>query len=344
MNISLISTPFFGVPPPGYSGLEQILWDSACALTELGHKVVVFAPGNKNPPKGFLYKTGEPINKVEVNWIEEERKMWGIYKDKLTDFDICHSHDWFSFIYASKAENPSLKCAHTHHGGLNLEWWGRSKPPFKLNLIAISDWMVKVYASQGFTARRVYNGINLEKYPFKKEKGDRLLFVGRFSAFKQPHVAIEVAKKLDMPIDLVGGTFVDSPEYLEKIKRMCDGDKVKMYPDAPHEVKLQLMQDAKCLLFPSRMGEPFGLVSCEAAACGTPTVALRDGAIAEVVEDGVTGYVRDTPEQMIEAVKKIYNIKTEACRRRVHDNFSRQVMARGYIEKAYEPVMRGEEW
>lgn len=343
MRIALISTPFFGVPPPRYSGLEQIVWDNACALTELGHKVVVFAPGNKNPPKGFLYRTGEPINKVEVNWLEAERKMWEVYDPLLKDFDITCGNNWFGWEYASKARNLSLKVCHVHHGGLNLGWWGRSKPPFKLNLIAISDWMVKVYASQGFATRRIYNGIDLEKYPFKKEKGDRLLFVGRFSTFKQPHAAIEAARKLDMHIDLVGGTFVDSPEYLERIKNLCDGHRVRMYPDAPHEVKLELMQNAKCLLFPSKMGEPWGLVAAEAMSCGTPVVALRDGAIPEVVEDGVTGYVCDTTEQMVKAVKRVDSIRPEACRRRVEENFSRETMATLY-SRCYTDILSGKEW
>lgn len=342
MKIALISTPFFGVPPPGYSGLEQIVWDNACALTELGHKVIVFAPGNKNPPKGFLYRTGEPINKVEVNWLEEERKMREVYKDKLVDFDITCGNNWFGWEYASKARDPSLKVCHVHHGGLNLEWWGRSKPPFKLNLIAISDWMVKVYASQGFTARRVYNGIDLGRYPYKQDKGERLLYVGRFSTFKGPHVAIEVAEKLDMPIDLVGGTFVDSPEYLEKIKRMCDGDKVKMHPDAPHEVKLQLMQNAKCLLFPSKMGEPWGLVAAEAMATGTKVLALRDGAIPEVVKEG--GIVCDNPDEMVEAIKsgKLDGIKPETCRKNA-ERFSRKIMAENYLT-IYNQILAGDEF
>lgn len=314
-------------------------------LVRLGHKIVLFGTVGSRLEGGLVYETNIAPEKVEVNWLDLEKQAYERYKHTLKDFDIIHSNCWYHFSYLAKGAIPELKVCATHHGHLNFS----TKPlgVDKMNLIAISRFMAEEYKSILKTdIRYVHNGINLEKYPFKKEKGDRLLYVGRFSSFKQPHIAVEVARRLNVGIDLCGGTFIhpqDRP-YLERLKDMCDGQQIKMYPNAPHEVKVKLMQDAKCLLFPSRMGEPFGLVSCEAAACGTPTVALRDGAIAEVVKDGVTGYVCDTTEQMVEAVKKVDEIKPEACRRRIESNFSREIMARNYVEKCYEPVMRDEEW
>jgi hypothetical protein len=359
LHIGLISTPFFGVPPKGYSGLEMIVWDLACALAELGHEVTLFAPkGSEAPPKGKIVETIEPYNTVQVDWIDLERQAYATYKDKLENLDIIHGHNWFGFEYLAKAKNPLLKVTHTHHGGINLEYWGRSKPPFKLNLIAISKWMSEIYKAQGFESRYVYNGINLEKYPFQKERGDRLLFVGRIDRFKQPHVAVEVAKKLNMGLDIVGGTFVQDAQYLEHIRSMCDGIRIKFYPDAPHQVKVKLMQNAKCLLFPSAMGEPFGLVACESMATGTPVVALNDGAIEEVVREGgiicdvfdkqITSKgavynIKGNPlEALMQAVGKADSIKPEDCRRNA-ERFSREAMGSAY-EKLYRQILDGDEW
>ena len=134
-----------------------------------------------------------------------------------------------------------------------MDWWGKSKSPFLLNLIAISNWMQQVYASQGFTSRVVYNGIPIEEYPFKAEKGDRLLFVGRLDSFKRPHIAIEVARKTGLGLDIVGGSFVGDIAYMESIKQACDGKQIKLYLDASQEEKVKLYQNAKACIFPSKM-------------------------------------------------------------------------------------------
>lgn len=358
LKIALISSPMLTCPPTAYGGLEQIVFDLACSLTEMGHKVVLFAPkGSKVPPKGFLMECGEPRLKVQTDWLSAEREMWKLYETHLHDFDIIHSHDWFGFCYATKAQHPSLNVTHTHHGGLNMEFWGKAKPSFNLNLIGISKWMTDVYASQGFEAKYCYNGIELEKYPYKPEKGDRLLFVGRISSFKQPHVAIEVAQRLKMGLDIVGGTFVDDPNYLSQIRNMCDGKDWVFHPDASHEEKIRLMQDAKALIFPSCMGEPFGLVAVEAMSTGTPVVALNDGAIGEVVKEG--GVVCDVYQKTLTQKGISYNTKkdpvdalVEAVRglnvqpveaRKNAERFSREHMASQY-ERLYREILSGSEW
>lgn len=344
MKIALISTPFFGVPPEKYGGLELVVWDLACGLIELGHRVVVFAPkGSKIPPGGFVVETDEPLTTVGVDWLAAEEKMYAVYKDALKDFDIVHSHDWFGFAYASKKDNPGLRVCHTHHGGLNADWWLKTKPPFKLNFIAISDWMRRVYVSQGLEAKFVYNGIELAKYPFQEKKGDRLLFVGRLDSFKRPHIAIEVAKKAGLGLDIVGGSFVNDVPYMESVKAQCDGDQVKLHLDATQEEKTALYQNARAVIFPSKMGEPFGLIVPEAGACGTPVIGSRDGAISETILEGVTGFICDTTDEMVAAVNKAPLISPSACRQRVEQSFSRQTMAKDY-EKLYSEIMEGHEW
>ncbi|GAG97838.1 unnamed protein product, partial [marine sediment metagenome] len=250
LKIAITAAPFITVPPSHYGGAEIIIYDLAESLAKMGHDVTVFAADGSNVPGCKVVEYGPPVEKVKVNWAEAEKKAYDVYKDQLDEFDIINDHTWFGYPYLSKVKNPKLKIIHTHHGHLN---W-KSKPPGidKLNLVAISDFMVSVYKNQGFTSKRVYNGVNMERYPFKAEKGDRLLYVGRFSKFKQPHVAIEVAKRLDMEIDLLGGTFVDDKTYLNMVREMVVGyPKAKMYEDAPHEKKLELMQNAKALIFGS---------------------------------------------------------------------------------------------
>ncbi len=343
LKIGLLSTPIFTVPPQNYGGLEQIVYDLAEELALMGHEVTVFAPDGSAVPGCSIVSIGAPFDRVEHDWVATERDAHRKIEAQLTQFDIIHGHNWLGFEYLSKAKHPELKVCHTHHGGLNPEWWLKQKPPFHLNFIAISDWMQKVYQQQGMVSQRVYNGVDLNKYPLKSQKSNRLLFVGRFDVFKQPHVALAVAEKLNLPIDLVGGSFVQDPNYLQQIKNRCDGDRVKIYVDADNATKVELMQNAKAVLVPSRMGEPFGLVPIEAMACGTPAIVLADGAMPETVKEG--GVVCADAEAMADAVAYAVDhlhISAKMCRHNA-EKFSRRIMAMNYVEK-YRAIIDGTEW
>ena len=143
-----------------------------------------------------------------------------------------------------------------------------------------------------------------------------------------------------MGLDLVGGTFIEDMTYLNHIRSQCDGKRIIMHENASHALKLQMMRNAKCLLVPSRLNEPFGLVSVEAMACGTPIIALNDGAIPEVVTEG--GIVCTDIEAMAMAVKEISNIHPKTCLRNAQ-RFSRENMAGGYL-KLYREILNGNEW
>jgi glycosyltransferase involved in cell wall biosynthesis/ubiquinone/menaquinone biosynthesis C-methylase UbiE len=344
LSIGLISTRFFTVPPEGYSGLERIVWDLAMGLSKRGHEVTIFGPeGSKAPPNGHVVITGPSLSTVNVNWQKAEEDAYEIYKDKLAGLDIIHGHNWFGMEYAAKAANNNLKVCHTHHGHMSPQYWLATKPPFKLNFITLSKFMQTETANMGMSNKWCWNGVDTEKYKFQEKKGDRLLFVGRLDSFKRPHIAIEIAKKLNMGLDIFGGSFVADVPYMEKVKAMCDGKQIKLFLDASQMKKVEFMQNAKCLIFPSKMGEPWGLVAAECMACGTCIIASNDGAISEVVADGVTGYVCSDDNILADAVLKVGNINPYNCRSRVETLFSRDVMAKNY-ESLYLDILQGREW
>jgi glycosyltransferase involved in cell wall biosynthesis len=130
---------------------------------------------------------------------------------------------------------------------------------------------------------------------------------------------------------------------MDSIKAACDGTQIRLHLDASHEEKVYLYQNARAVIFPSAMGEPFGLIVPEAGSCGSAVIGSRDGAIPETIEEGVTGFICDTVEQMIEAVKKTDAISPQACRKRAEQKFSRQAMAENYI-KLYRRMLKGDEW
>jgi glycosyltransferase involved in cell wall biosynthesis len=343
LKILLVSTAELPVPPPTYGGLERVLFDLAVELAGRGHEISVAATkGSRLPSNIKLIETVEPKIGVHHDWLQEERNAYEIWKKKAGDFDLIHGNNWFGYEYLYKMEHPEAKICHTHHGHLGFN----TPPPVQYaNFIAISNFMALEYsAALGIVSRFVYNGIDLNLYPFSPERGDRLIYVGRFAKYKQPHVAMDVARRLRIGLDLIGGErFVEDIGYVYRLQDSCDGKLIRWIGEVPHDIKLKYLQKAKALLFPSHMGEPFGLVACEAMACGVPVIALRDGAIPEVVEDGKTGFVCDSVEDMVEAVRKIDSIKPEACRERVEKHFSRAEMGNSY-SSLYSSILSGNEW
>lgn len=350
LRIALVSTPFFGVPPKKYGGLEQVVWDLAEGLDELGHIVTLFAPeGSKTPKHGALVVTGPALDTVNVNWFMEEENRYFKWKDIISPdrFEIIHDHSWFGFPYLHKMNNLKLRVIHTHHGGFI---WNTAPPFPKPNLVSISNFM-KLYTEQYFKQKGfniqseyVYNGIDLNKYPYQFSKTGNLLFVGRLSTFKQPHIAVEIARKSNHKLDIIGSaSFVDSEDYVRKLEKYIDNDtNITLYKDASPELKIDKMREAKAILIPSKMQEPFGLVAIEAMACGTPVICLRDGALPEIVTDGVTGFICDNEDQMIEALRKVNTIKPEDCRKR-SELFSRTAMAENYV-KLYQRILNNDNW
>lgn len=356
LRIALISTPFFGVPPSKYGGLEQVVWDLAEGLDELGHLVTIFGPeGSKTPNHGSLVVTGPALDTVNVNWFNEEEKRFHVWKDIITNdrFDIIHDHTWFGFPYLHKMNNLRLRVIHTHHGGYN---WNTAPPFPKPNLVSISKWM-KQYTEQYFkqkgfnvNSEYVYNGVDLNRYKFDPsiQKTKNLLFVGRLSTFKQPNIVVNIARKTNLKLDIIGSaSFVDSQDYVKQLERSIYSDhEITLHKDVSHDFKIKKMQEAMALILPSKMQEPFGLVAVEAMACGCPVICTRDGALPEIVIDRVTGYICDTEEQMLETVKNLYHeidkIDPAKCRERA-EQFSKKIMAENY-QNLYQRMMKDDNW
>lgn len=350
LKIAVISTPFFGCPPKGYGGLEQIVWDLVEGLDKLGHTITLFAPeGSKKPEHGYLVTIGPALDTVNTDWYQAEKNNYEVYKDLITSerFDIVDGHNWFGHEYLLKLKDPKLRVTHQHHGGLQ---WTTPAPVPKMNLVALSKFMqaynVQYFKQKGFNidSRFVYNGVDLDFYKYDPsiKRTNRLLYVGRFSSFKGAHHAIELAKKVNLPIDLIGAAkFVDDTNYVRQIESMCNSTDIVMYKDVTNEFKLMKMQEAKCLIFPSRMNEPFGLGIIQALATGSPVIAFDDGAIKEIITSE-TGFVCNSVDDMVSAIQKLDTVKPESCRKRA-EFFSKENMAKNK-EKLYYRIMENDEW
>jgi glycosyltransferase involved in cell wall biosynthesis len=343
LKVLIVSTPFIPVPPPTYGGLERIVYDLATGLCQLGDDVTVACPAESRLPSGVEHLSIGPARyQVQQDWVQAEKEAYDHYRPRLNEFGIIHDHSWYGWPYIARREDNSIRVLHTHHGHLN---W-RTPPPVRhVNLVAISQYMAALYCRNlGVPVRCVYNGVALDDYPCDLRRGTRLLYLGRIAKFKQPHVAVDVAKRAGAAVDIVGGDrFVDDLSYVERVKEACDGTHARYIGEVAHDLKSRYLQRCRAVLIPSQMGEPFGLVAVEALACGRPVVCLDDGALREIVTPSV-GFVCRTPDEMVEVIKEGNDlaIRPEQCRRRAEE-FSKEKMAQNY-EQLYRDILAGNEW
>ena len=127
-------------------------------------------------------------------------------------------------------------------------------------------------------------------------------------------------------------------EYWEnEVEPRLNGN-VEVYDHVDFDQKVDLLSRARAMVFPIQWAEPFGLVMTEAMARGTPVVSRPMGAAREVVQDGVTGFLRETVDDLAEAVGEIHAIRPSDCRQWVRERYSTEAMVDGY-EEVFQRVL-----
>ncbi len=271
--------------------------------------------------------------------IYEQLMAAKMYKDaQKNKYDIIHAFHLTPKIlpFVNLTKTPTV---FTLHDPMSASW-NRSVEycPWKneAHYVSISNSQRKGMPNLNY-AGTVYNGLEIEKFEFKKKQGDYLAFLGRYSHEKGADLAVTVAaesrEKLKMAGTVWGGGFYDEKikPYLKKNKRedlgFLNGKKVSDF-----------LGNAKALLFPIRWEEPFGLVMIEAMACGTPVIAFNKGSAPEIVKHEKTGFIVENEREMIKAIKKIDKIDRADCRKYVEENFTIDKMVEGY-ERIYEEII-----
>jgi glycosyltransferase involved in cell wall biosynthesis len=206
--------------------------------------------------------------------------------------------------------------------------------------VAISDAQARRESMAQITV--AHHGLRLDDYVFKDTKEDYLAFLGRMVPCKGAHAAIAVAQRAGLRLKLAGEVQPMYEQYWrEQVLPHIDGDQIQFLGEADDTLKNELLSGARALLFPIEWEEPFGLVMIEAMACGTPVLAFEGGAVAEIIRDGVNGWIcRDVAEMAARAAAP--GISQESCRAWVSNHFSRERMVDRYVG-VYQRARSGRE-
>ena len=178
----------------------------------------------------------------------------------------------------------------------------------------------------------VPNALDLSVYPYRRERGDYLLFLGRMSPDKGAHRAVTIALEAGLPLKIAGKNAEPAErEYFDALVRPHLNDEIEYVGEVSHGEKVELLQHARATLFPIEWEEPFGLVMIESMACGTPVIATRYGAVPEVIDDGRTGIIVDDWRQTAEALERADALDSAVLRQEVVERFSPQRMVADYV-------------
>ncbi len=340
MRILHVAPLWERVPPPAYGGTEAVVGLLADGLVRRGHDVVLRASGD-SATLAALRSVYPSSLRTEVG-IENTLPYELVHgAEALRDarhFDIVHNHTGdILMAFAGLVDTPMLTTTHGNVTPDSRFVWESYNGFY--NAISRSQASRLTPFQHGRFAGVVHNAIDVHTYPFRPDKEDYLLCLARVSPEKGTHLAIEVARRLSMPLVIAGKVDVVDREYFETaIEPQIDGALIRFFGEANGEQKRELYSKARCLLVPICWEEPFGLVMPEAMACGTPVIAFARGAAPEIVVDGETGFLVDDVDGMVDAVRRVDSIDPARCRSHVEKQFDVPVMVDGYLE-AYERML-----
>ena len=341
----MLAPPWIPVPPPGYGGIEEVVRLLCNGLTDAGHDVTLFAPpGSKSRADvvAVLEDTfPDEIQKAqfEVDHVARAFAEIEAAGERGEPYDVIHDHVGHTAL--AMADRVSVPLVHTLHGPFDERaTCFYAEHGHKACIVAISQAQLDDAPPAMGGGRVVHNPIDCDEWPYRAEKDDFLLWIGRMSPDKGPHRAITAAREAGAPLVLAGPVQPGQETFFaEEVEPQLGDDGIDYVGEADGERKRDLYQRARALLMPIRWPEPFGLVMVEALACGTPVIAFPEGSAPELVQDGKTGFVVDDEHAMADAVRRLGEIEPAACRESCEERFGVPAVVRAY-EDVYRAAMR----
>jgi glycosyltransferase involved in cell wall biosynthesis len=332
MRIAQVAPLYESVPPRLYGGTERVVSWLTEELVRMGHEVTLFASGDS---KTSAYLISAASQALRLNdQIVEEMPYFMIQleqvKQHAREFDFIHWHiDYMSYPLSHCIPTPQVT---TLHGRLDLpDLFPLYKEFQDIPVISISDAQRTPLPWINWQGT-VHHGLPANLFTPHNARGEYLAVLGRISPEKGVDRAIEIAKRVGMPLRIAAKiSKPDRPYYEQVIKPLLDHPLIEFVGEINEKQKDDFLGNAYAVLFPINWPEPFGIVMIEAMACGTPIVAFPGGSVEEVEEDGVTGYLVTNVEEAVRAVERVPELSRRRVRAAFEERFTAAQMTRNYL-------------
>ncbi|HEY6284300.1 MAG TPA: glycosyltransferase family 4 protein [Ktedonobacteraceae bacterium] len=361
MRIAQIAPPWIPIPPKQYGGSENVIYHLVEEQVAHGHDVTLLAPGDSKTSAKLVSFYPKSLLESGVPWTMHLKAFYHLQKAidyiKEQRFDIVHTHlssssDMYLFPLTAHLGTPHVTTLHSifpfdrdarsnrtgDADSFYMEW-----APF-LPMVAISESARQHVPYPLNFVGVVHHGLYMQDFqPVKRRMGENFVWLGRFMPEKGAHLAIEAAKRAQVPLVLAG--IIDrhskiSMDYFEQvIKPQIGKEQITYIGPVNMRQKNNLFGRARGFLNPIEWEEPFGMVMIESMALGCPVISFARGAASEIIVDGETGFLVNTVDEMVSAIAKIDIIDRVVVRTYVEQNFSSQVMAKNYVE-IYKKVIQ----
>ena len=326
-------------PPAAYGPWEAVASTLTEALVARGHDVTLFAAGGSRTAGRLRVTVPAPYEEdPSVDAKVAEALHLGAAMAEAGDFDVVHAHcDFPALPFAPLIAPPMVATIH-----------GLGPPGTRERVLPVwrahADRVACVAISRADRhpalryAATIHHGLRLEAWPFADPGPEApLLFFGRSHPEKGPADAIRAARAAGLPLAMAG-IVQDAAHHAAEVAPHLDGRAVRWLGAVGGADRARLLGSARALLHLISFDEPFGLSVAEAMATGTPVIATRRGAMPELIEDGVTGFLVDDPDEAPEAIARLGEIDRRACRARVEALFTDARMAAGH-ERLYRALL-----
>lgn len=336
LRIAIVSKLWEETQPDSRGGTGSSIGYLVNGLVERGHRVTLFATGNSKTKAQELVAVRDEPYFSSYSESHEYENIAAAFR-RASDFDIIHcAVEQKSLIFSDLTTTPSLHSI--RYGEFFEQELVLLKKYKKANYVGISQSLKKLLPFLNWQGI-IYNGIDADSFFREEDFGDYLLFLARVSPQKGVDLAIKVAQKLKMKLIIAGKTSPVDKEWLEKnFYPHLDNEQIIYLGEVLGEEKKKLLASAYCLIQPNRFIEAFGNTFIEAQASGLPVITFSKGAAPELILNGQTGYLVETFDEMLEAVKNVKKISKEACYQRVKNNFSLDQMISSYEDLYYRII------